>query len=103
MLVHSPVWIPGTDRSPRLSMPDGLKFARYTMLMNAVYGEDFTGDLARAILQRVQLSSTPEQLSMLDSQLVRDVAQWNAASKHAPHFDLSELDDADPGKTCVGD
>lgn len=102
LMVHSPVWMPGTERSPRFSAPDPLRFARYAMLMNAVYGQEATGNVARSILARVLATLAPEQRNALDAQVARDVALWQSTAEKSARLGI-EAPDLDPAEACMAE
>jgi len=78
MMVYVPVWIPGTENSPRLSSPNPRRFAIYALIMRQVYGDEALGGVAGDVLSKVKLSMTPEQLAALQGEADREVVRWKS-------------------------
>lgn len=78
IMLHSPAWIPGGEETPRLSMPDRRRFARYALLMTRVFGEDEVGPAVGGVLARSLASMGADERAEVERWADREAARWRA-------------------------
>jgi hypothetical protein len=80
LMVYVPVWIPGTEHSPRLSSPNPRRFAIHALTMRQVYGDEALGGVATDVLGEVMQKMTAEQIAALQSEADREVLRWKSVT-----------------------
>lgn len=82
IMLHSPAWIPGGEETPRLSMPDRRRFARYALLMTRVFGEDEVGPAVGGVLARSLASMGADERAEAERWADREAARWRAQASN---------------------